>query len=174
FVISRNTSFKYRGQAVDVKKVARELGVQYVVEGSVRRAGNRVRVTVQLIDGESDHHIWAERYDRDLADIFAIQDEVTQAIVSTLPGRLEAAARGRAERKSPVNLAAYECLLEAKALHHRSNKSDNARACELIERAITLDPNYAHAHAWKACITGQQWGYGWCADPAAAEQVIER
>ena len=84
FVISRNTSFKYKGQAVDVKKVARELGVRYVVEGSVRKSGNRVRITVQLIEAESDHHIWAERYDRDLEDIFAIQDEVTSSIVATL------------------------------------------------------------------------------------------
>jgi adenylate cyclase len=173
FVISRNTSSKFKGQAVDVKKVARELNVQYVVEGSVRKAGNRVRVTVQLIDGESDHHVWAERYDRDLADIFAIQDEITSSIVATLPGRLEAAARGRAERKPPASLAAYECLLEAKVLHHRSNKADNARALQLVERAIELDPKYAHAQAWKGCIVGQQWGYGWAADPAAAEKTIE-
>ena len=124
FVISRNTSFKYKGQAVDVKKVAHDLGVRYVVEGSVRKAGNRVRITVQLIDAESDHHVWAERYDRDLEDIFAIQDEVTSAIVATLPGRLEADARSRAERKPPANMAAYECVLEAKVLHHRSNRDD--------------------------------------------------
>jgi len=174
FVISRNTSFKYKGQAVDVKKVAREIGVQYVVEGSVRKAGNRVRVTVQLIDAESDHHIWAERYDRDLEDIFALQDEVTRAIVAVLPGRVEAASRDRAERKLPANMAAYECVLEAKVLHHRSNREDNAKAVRLIERAIELDPNYAHAHAWNACILGQQWGYGWCADRAETENVIER
>ena len=174
FVISRNTSFKYKGQAVDVKKVARDLGVRYVVEGSVRKAGNRVRITVQLIDGESDHHIWAERYDRDLEDIFAIQDEVTSAIVATLPGRLEADARGRAERKPPANMAAYECVLEAKVLHHRSNRDDNARAVELIQRAIALDSRYGHAHAWHACLLGQQWGYGWCQDRAATEVVIER
>ena len=174
FVISRNTSFKYKGQAVDVKKVARELGVQYVVEGSVRRAGNRVRVTVQLIDGESDSHVWAERYDRDLEDIFAIQDEITSAIVATLPGRMEAAARDRAERKQTANLAAYECALAAKTLHHRSKREDNAKARELIERAIELDPNYAHAHAWKACILGQQWGYGWCEDIEATEHTIEK
>jgi adenylate cyclase len=172
FVISRNTSFKFKGQAVDVKKIARELGVQYVIEGSVRRAGNRVRVTVQLIDGETDAHLWAERYDRDLEDIFAIQDEITSAIVATLPGRVEAAARDRAERKPTGNMAAYECVLEAKVLHHRSNKDDNGRALRLIERAITLDAKYAHAHAWNACILGQQWGYGWCEDRAATEGRI--
>jgi adenylate cyclase len=174
FVISRNTSFKFKGQAVDVKKVARELGVQYVVEGSVRKAGNRVRVTVQLIDAESDHHVWVERYDRDLADIFAIQDEVTSAIVATLPGRMEAAARRRTERKPPANMVSYECVLEAKALHHRSNRDDNMRALSLIRRAVQLDPRYAHAHAWHACILGQQWGYGWCADRAVIQAEIER
>ena len=174
FVISRNTSFKYKGQAVDVKKVAREIGVQYVVEGSVRKAGNRVRVTVQLVDAESDHHVWAERFDRDLEDIFALQDEITSAIVATLPGRLEAAARNRAERKPPANMVAYECVLEAKVLHHRSTGTDNAKALSLIERAIELDPKYGHAHAWKACILGQQWSYGWCADQAATERAIGR
>ena len=174
FVISRNTSFKYKGQAVDVKKVARDLGVRYVVEGSVRKAGNRVRITVQLIDAESDRHVWAERYDRDLEDIFAIQDEVTSAIVATLPGRMEADARSRAERKPPANLAAYECVLEAKVLHHRSSRNDNERALALVQRAITLDARYGHAHAWHACILGQQWGYGWCEDRTALEVVIER
>ncbi|HEY5635724.1 MAG TPA: adenylate/guanylate cyclase domain-containing protein [Burkholderiales bacterium] len=174
FIISRNTSFKYKGQAVDVKKVARELGVRYVVEGSVRKAGNRVRITVQLIEGEFDRHVWAERYDRDLEDIFAIQDEVTSAIVSTLPGRLEADAQGRAERKTPANMAAYECALAAKVLHHRSNRADNLRAVELIQRAIELDPKYGHAHAWHACILGQQWGYGWCDDRDATRVEIEQ
>ena len=174
FVISRNTAFKLKGQAVDVKKVARELGVQYVIEGSVRRAGNRVRVTVQLIDGETDTHLWAERYDRDLEDIFAIQDEITSAIVATLPGRVEAAARGRAERKPPESLAAYECVLEAKLRHHRSKRQENEQAQKLIVRAIELDPKYAHAHAWKACIIGQQMVNGWCADAVGAREQIER
>jgi adenylate cyclase len=174
FVISRNTSFKFKGQSVDVKKIARELGVQYIVEGSVRKAGNRVRVTVQLIDAESDHHIWAERYDRDLEDIFAIQDEVTSAIVATIPGRMEAAARSRSERKPPANMVSYEYVLEAKTLHHRSSRDDNLRALSLIRRAIELDPQYAHAHAWHACILGQQRGYGWAANPAAIESEIEQ
>jgi adenylate cyclase len=174
FVISRNTSFKYKGLAIDVKEVARELGVRYIVEGSVRRSGNRVRISVQLIEAESDHHIWAERYDRDLADIFAIQDEVTSAIVATLPRRLEADLRTRAERKPPANMAAWECVLQAKTLHHRSNREDNTRATELIRRAIELDPGYGHAHAWHACILGQKWSYGWFEDRAETEAAMER
>ncbi len=172
FVISRNSSFKYKGRPVEVQKFARELGVQYVVEGSVRKAGNRVRITVQLIDAETDRHVWAERYDRELADIFAIQDEVTSAIVSTLPGRIEAASRDRAARKTTDNMAAYECVLTGKVLHHRSNRADNLRAQRLLERAIELDPGYAHAHAWRACVLGQAWVYNWCEDRDATEKAI--
>ena len=166
-VISRNSAFVYKGRPINVQKVAEELGVQYVVEGSVRKAGSRVRITVQLIDAETDRHLWAERYDRELADIFAIQDEVTASIVSTLPGRVAAAAHERVQRKPPENLAAYECLLAGKLLHHRSTRADNAEALRLIERAIALDPGYAHAHAWKACVLGQSFVNGWCADADA-------
>jgi adenylate cyclase len=172
FVISRNSSFVYKGQPVQVQKVARELGVQYVVEGSVRKAGNRVRITVQLIDAATDRHVWAERYDRELRDIFAIQDEVTASIVATLPGRVEAASHDRAARKTTDNMAAYECVLTGKRLHHRSNRADNERALQLLDRAIALDPNYAHAHAWRACTLGQRWGYNWCQDRKALEPVI--
>jgi adenylate cyclase len=172
FVISRNSSFKYKGSAVDVLRFARELGVQYVVEGSVRKAGKRVRITVQLIDAATDRHIWAERYDRDLEDIFAIQDEVTTAIVATLPGRIEAATRDRVARLTTENMAAYECVLAGKLLHHRSNREDNARAQQLLQRAIELDPSYAHAHAWKACVLGQTWVYNWCESRPETELVI--
>ena len=130
----------------------------------MRKVGNRVRITVQLIDAQTDRHVWAERYDRELADIFAIQDEVTAAIVATLPGRVEAAAQERAQRNRTDNMRAYECVLAAKVLHHRSHREDNAEAQMLIDRAIELDPNYAHAHAWRGCILGQAWVYGWCAD----------
>jgi adenylate cyclase len=164
FVISRNSVFVHKGKAVKVQEVAREFGVQYVVEGSVRKAGNRVRITVQLIDGESDRHVWAERYDRDLEDIFAIQDELTAAIVATLPGRVEAASHDRVKRKPTDNLAAYECVLAGKVLHHRSTREDNAEAQRVLERAIALDPKYAHAHAWLACVLGQGWTCGWCED----------
>ncbi len=173
FVISRNSTFVYKSQSVDIGVVAKKLGAQYVVEGSVRKSGDRLRVTVQLIDTFSDTHIWAERYDRKLDDIFAIQDEITAAIVATLPGRLEAAQHDQLARKKPSNLVAYECVLSAKVLHHRSNREDNARAQELINRAVGLDPEYAHAYAWRGCILGQAWGYGWCADKEETFAQVE-
>jgi len=167
FVISRNSSFVYKGKAVNLREVAEKLGAQYLVEGSVRKAGERLRITVQLIDTASDSHIWAEKYDRKLDDIFDIQDEVTAAIVATLPGRVEAAQHDQMARKTPGNMAAYECVLAAKVLHHRSTREDNFEALKLIERALELDPDYAHAHAWRACILGQTWIYGWCEDKDA-------
>src|SRR6202051_858919 len=171
-VISRNSTFVHKGKAVKVQDVGREFGVDYVLEGSVRKAGDRIRVTVQLIDAETDRHIWAERYDRKLEDIFAIQDEMTRAIVATLPGRVEAARHDRAKRKPTDNMAAYECVLAAKVLHHRSMREDNVEAQRLLDRALALDPNYAHAHAWKACVLGQTWGYNWCADRDATLQQV--
>jgi adenylate cyclase len=171
-VISRNSAFVYKGRAVKVQNVAREFGVDYVLEGSVRKIGDRIRVTVQLIDAETDRHIWAERYDRELKDIFAIQDEMTRAIVATLPGRVEAATHDRAKRKPTDNMVAYECVLAAKVLHHRSSRTDNAEAQRLLDRALALDPNYAHAHAWKACVLGQTWVYDWCEDRDATFQQV--
>ncbi|MGZ5870985.1 MAG: adenylate/guanylate cyclase domain-containing protein [Bradyrhizobium sp.] len=171
-VISRNSTFVHKGKAVKVQEVAREFGVDYVLEGSVRKAGDRIRVTVQLIDGETDRHIWAERYDRELQDIFALQDEMTRAIVATLPGRVEAATHDRAKRKPTDNMAAYECVLAAKVLHHRSIREDNAEAQRLLDRALALDPNYAHAHAWKACVLGQTYVYDWCVDRDATLQEV--
>lgn len=171
-VISRNSTFVYKGKPVKVQEVGREFGVDYLLEGSVRKAGARIRVTVQLIDAETDRHVWAERYDRELEDIFAIQDEMTRAIVATLPGRVEAATHDRAKRKHTDNLAAYECVLAAKVLHHRSSREDIAQAQHLLDRALALDPNYAHAHAWKACVLGQTWIYGWCVDREATLQQV--
>ncbi len=172
FVISRNSTFTYKGRAVKAQEVARDLGVGYVVEGSVRKAGERVRVTVQLIDGAHGRHVWAERYDRNLEDIFAIQDEITAAITATLPGRVEADSHDRARNTPTDNMAAYECVLAGKVLHHRSKQKDNARAQELLERAIELDPGYAHARAWRACVLGQSWTYGWDGDPEATMHEI--
>ena len=167
FVISRNSSFVYKGKAKNIREIAADLGAQYLVEGSVRKAGDRVRVTVQLIDTATDSHIWAERYDRKLDDIFELQDEITSSIVATLPGRVEAAQQDLLARKTPANMVAYECVLAAKILHHRSTASDNIEAQKLIARAIELDPEYAHAHSWRGCILGQFWTHGWCDDPDA-------
>src|SRR5262249_44160825 len=115
-VLARNTSFRYRGQDVDAVRVGRELGVHHLVEGSVRRLGDRIRITAQLIDAGSGHHVWADRFDCDQEDLFAVQDQVVRKIVGTLVGRLEAAGAERARRKPPASLAAYECVLRADAL----------------------------------------------------------
>ena len=171
-VISRNAVFVHKGKPITAKQIAQEFGVDYIVEGSVRKAADRVRVTVQLIDGETETHLWAERYDRKLEDIFAIQDDVTSSIASTLFGRVEAARHGRAQRKTTENMAAYEHVLIGKILHHASRRECNAEALRNLDRAIALDPNYAHAHAWKACVTGQAWLHNWCEDRAASEQTI--
>jgi adenylate cyclase len=164
FVISRSSSFVFKGKPVNLRDVAHELGVQFVLEGSVRKAGNRVRVTVQLIDAELDRHVWAERFDREIDDLFAIQDEAVGSIVATLAGRVEAASRDRAKNKTTENMAAYECVLAGKTLHHRRSPAANAEALDMLERAIRIDPNYAHAHAWKACVLGQGWTNGWAKD----------
>jgi adenylate cyclase len=171
-VISRNAVFVHKGKPVKAQTIAREFGVDYVVEGSVRKAADRVRVTVQLIDGATETHVWAERYDRKLEDIFAIQDEVTSAIVATLFGRVEAARHDRVQRKRTENMAAYEYVLTGKVMHHWSNREANAEALRLLDRAIEIDPNYGHAHAWKACVTGQAWLHKWCENPDVSLQLI--
>ncbi len=169
FVTSRTSVFFYKGRGMKLQEVARELGVQYVADGSVRRLGNRVRIAVQLIEADTDRHLWAERYDRELKDIFDIQDEVTTAIAAILPGRVEAAVHERVKRKATENLAAWELVLTGKLLHHRSNQADNAEALRLLTRAVELDPSYAHGHAWRACTLAQTYIHGWCADVAATQ-----
>jgi adenylate cyclase len=162
FVISRTSAFAYKGRRANLQEVAADLGVRYVLEGSVRRAGARVRVTAQLIDAlGGDHHIWADRYDRQIDDIFELQDELTAAIVATLPGRIEADAQERATRKKPENMAAYELVLAGKLMHHRASREANEQAREYLGRAVELDPEYAHAWAWRGCTLGQAIGYGW-------------
>ena len=166
-VIARNSTFTYKGKATRIKDVARDLGVHYVVEGSVRKAGNRVRVTVQLIESKSEKHVWAERYDRELTDIFEIQDEVTMAITGALPSRLEAADIERIKRKPPQDLAAYDYVLRSKVLHHHGTREANAEALEVLDKAITVDPDYAQAYAWKACTLRQAVLRGYAEDPDA-------
>jgi adenylate cyclase len=149
FVIARNSSFAYKGQAVDIGKVGRELGVAYVLEGSVRKAGDRVRITAQLIEAPTGSHIWAERYDRQLEDIFAVQDEVTQAIVSVLPVRIHGIAMERSRSKPSENMTAYEHELHARWLWNQ-NSGDPEPVVVALKQAIKLDPEFARAHAWLA------------------------
>jgi adenylate cyclase len=170
FVIARNSAFTYKGRAVRAQEIRRDLGVRYIVEGSVRRAGDQVRVTVQLIDSETGSHVWADRYDRELGDIFDLQDELTQAIVATLPGRLLVAEEKRIRRKPPQQMAAYDYVLAGRIHHHRVTSEDNAEALRMLETAIQLDPGFAEAYAWKACTLGQALQFGFCTDFAKTEE----
>ena len=150
FVIARNSSFTYKGQAVEVTRVAGELGVRYVIEGSVRKAGSRVRISAQLIDATTGRHVWAERYDRDLADIFELQDEMTQTIVGAVEPELSAAERERAARRPPENLDAWETY--QRGLWHlwSFTKDDETEAQRLFLRVHELDPAFATAYAFES------------------------
>jgi len=150
FVIARNSSFTYKGRTVDVKQVGRELGVRYVLEGSVRKVGSRVRITCQLIEGETGAHIWAERYDRSLDDIFALQDEITLSVVGAIEPNLRLAEVERAKRKRPDSLDAYDLVLQALPDVYSRMPEQSQRALRLLARALELDPNYALAHACAA------------------------
>ena len=141
--IARNSSFQFREKAVDIKRIGKELGVGYVVEGSVRKAGNRIRVTAQLLEVASGAHLWAEHYDRDLQDIFAVQDEVTQTIVATLVGRLTASRADKSRRKPAKLWVAYDFLLQGRECLDRF---DVEAAEPLLQRAVELDPSFAQAH----------------------------
>jgi TolB-like protein len=148
FVIARNSSFSFKGKNIDVKAAGRTLGIQYIVEGSVRRAGNRVRITAQLVEARTGNHIWAERYDRELKDLFDVQDDVTQAIVAVLPGRVQEDVVERASRKPTENMKAYELMLLGKTYRDQLSAEGNAKARECCEKAIALDPRYARAYMY--------------------------
>ncbi len=146
-VVARNSTFRFKGQAIDIARVGRELNARYIVEGSVRRAGARVRITAQLIDTADGTHLWADRYDREMEDIVAVQDEATRTIAATLGVRLQDAAREQAMRKNPSDLNAYDCVLRARRYTTTLTGSDHTAARHLLEQAIALDPGYAEAHA---------------------------
>ena len=148
FVIARNSSFTYKGNAVEITQVARDLGVRYVVEGSVRKAGNRVRITAQLIDATSGNHLWADRFDGALDDIFDLQDQITEQIVVAVEPEIEASERDRARRKPPENLNAWAHFQRGLSHFYRINKDDNEEAIRLFAEAVELDPTFAAAHAY--------------------------
>ncbi len=165
FVIARNSTFTYKGRAVDVKKAARELGVQYVLEGSVRKAANRLRITAQLIDALTGRHVWAERYDRDLEDIFAVQDEITQSIVSSVAPEFLSAEIQRVQRKEVRNLDAWGCFVRANAHHSRFTEQDVTEAQRLLGMAIELDPAHAQAFCLLAFTHLLRVQFGWSNSP---------
>jgi adenylate cyclase len=150
FVIARNSTLAYKGRAVDVKQIGRELGVRYVVEGSVRRSADRLRVTGQLITAETGAHVWAERYDRKIDDVFAVQDEITLSVVGAIEPTLRLAEIERVKRKRPESLDAYELVLQSQADVFSRMPAQSERALVLLERALSLDPSYALAHAYAA------------------------
>ena len=150
FVIARNSSFAYKGRAIDVKQVGHELGVRYVLEGSVRKSADRVRITTQLIDSVTGAHVWAERYDRKYDDIFTLQDDITLSVVGTIEPSLRVAEIDRAKRKRPDSLTAYDLVLQAQADTYSRMPAQSKRALVLLERALALDPTYALAHAFAA------------------------
>jgi TolB-like protein/Tfp pilus assembly protein PilF len=173
FVIARNSSFIYKGKAVHLKQIAEELGVGYVVEGSVRRDGRRVRITAQLNDAATGSHIWAERYDRELADVFAVQDEITEAIVAAIEPQLYAAENFRARRKPPDSLDAWDLLMRALSHYWRVTPPDNMAAQALLEKAVAIDPNYGQALGMLATIHTFGAHMGW-EDMSTAAPIAER
>ncbi len=174
FVIARNSSFTYKGKAVDIKQVGRELGVRYVLEGSVRKAGQRIRITGQLIDTATGAHLWADRFDGELANIFDLQDRVTQSVVGTIEPKLEQAEIDRARRKPTESLDAYDYYLRGMAAFHQLNRTANREAVKLFSRAFELDPDYAAAYGMAARAHAQRKGLGLTSEAAAdrAEAVL--
>jgi TolB-like protein/Flp pilus assembly protein TadD len=173
FVIARNSAFVYKGKPVDVKAVSRELGVRYVLEGSVRRVENRVRITAQLVDGSSATHVWAESYDRELRDIFALQDEVRQKIVLALKVKLTPEEEEWFRREPTANLEAYEYVLRGIESLYRYTKEANSQARLLFERALALDPQYAGAYALLGWTYLFDWFFHWSQDPQNLERAFE-
>ena len=149
-VIARNSSFTFRGQSVDIVDVGQKLNVHYVLEGSIRKAGQRVRVTAQLVDATTGAHVWADKYDRELEDVFAVQDEVVRVIATTLIGKLRHAEHELARRKAPSSLAAYDCVVLGLNHFYKWTPDDNRKALELFRQATAIDPEYAGAYAWLA------------------------
>jgi TolB-like protein/cytochrome c-type biogenesis protein CcmH/NrfG len=173
FVIARNSSFAYKGKSVHIKQVAEELGVGYVIEGSVRKEGGRVRITAQLNDATTGSHLWAERYDREVASVFAVQDEITEAIVATIEPQIYAAENFRVRRRAPESLDAWGLVMRALSHFWRMTREDNLAAQELLEQATALAPNYAQALAVLAVSHTFGAHMGWEA-AATATPIAER
>ena len=173
FVIARNSVFTFKGMAVKVKELGKKLGVRYVLEGSVRKAGNRVRITAQLVDVSTEGHLWAERYDRNLNDIFSLQDEVTQKIVAALTVKLTEDEQGRLFQKDTNSLEAYNYNLRGLESIYRWTKESMAEARQMLEKSINLDPEYASAFSNLAKCHWADWANGWSQSPQSLEQAFK-
>jgi adenylate cyclase len=174
FIIARNSSFAYKRRSVKVQEIGRDLGVRFVLEGSIRKAGNRVRITAQLIDAGSGGHLWAERFDRELTDIFATQDEVVEKIVAALAVNLTQGEAQRLRRRGTASVEAYETWLRARELLSRSTREAIAQAKAMYRRAIEIDPNFAAPHAGLSLATISEYVSDWAADPQEALDEAER
>jgi TolB-like protein/tetratricopeptide (TPR) repeat protein len=174
FVIARNSTFTYKGRAVDIKQVGRELGVRYVLEGSVRKAASRVRITGQLINSATGAHLWADRFDGALEDIFDLQDQVTASVVGAIAPRLEQAEIERAKLKPTESLDAYDYYLRGKANVHQGTRETIGEALRLFYRAIELDPNFASAHGMAAWCYVMRRNFGWMTDRVQEIAELER
>jgi TolB-like protein len=172
-VIARNSSFIYKGRAVHIRQIADEVGVDYVVEGSVRKGGDRVRITAQLNDVATGGHIWAERYDRNMADVFAVQDEITEAIVAAIEPQIYAAENFHAQRKPPNSMDAWDLVMRGLSHYWRVTRQDNLVAQALLEKAIAIDPNYGQALGVLAASHTFNAHMGW-EDMATAAPLAER
>lgn len=173
FVIARNSVFTYKGKAVKIGQVGRELGVLYILEGSVRKVGDRVRITAQLVDATTEGHLWAERYDRDLEDIFALQDEVTQKIVAALAVALTEEEEDRLTRKYTGNVEAYDCFLRGLEYHFHPTKEKNIQARRMFEKAIELDSEFAAAYAQLGRTHVRGYTHMWSQDPKALNRAFD-
>jgi tetratricopeptide (TPR) repeat protein len=166
-VIARNSSFAYKGKAIDIRQIGRELGVRYVLEGSVRRAGDRLRITGQLVEAETGAHLWADKFDSVLEDVFDLQDRVTMAVAGAIEPSITQAEIRRANRKPTENLQAYDWLLRALGEQQLFSRDATDRATQMARRAIELDPRYAQAYAYLATWTTNRKVNGWMDDEAA-------
>ncbi len=174
FVIARNSSFAYKGKAAKVQDIGRDLGVRFVLEGSIRKAGNRVRITAQLVDAASGGHLWADRFDRELTDIFATQDEVVQKIVGALAVKLTRSEEQRLRQRGTGNVEAYDFWWRARELLGRGNRDAAAQARAMYLRASEIDPNFAAPHAGLSLVAISEYVSDWTVDPARSLDEAER
>lgn len=165
FVIARNSAFTYKGKAVEISEVGKQLGVRYILEGSVRKAANRVRITAQLLDSTDGHHLWAERYDRDLTDVFALQDEITAKVVTALQVQLVEGEQARLWEKSTSNVEAWTAFTQGLVHFRRFTREDNAKGRRLFEQAVELDPEYATAWVWLGWTYWSEVRFLWTESP---------